>query len=47
MSDRNACLAAGMDGFLSKPLDVAELREVLLQCGPVAETEEYVDANPA
>jgi signal transduction histidine kinase/DNA-binding response OmpR family regulator len=35
-SDRDACLAAGMDGFLGKPLDLVELRKVLLQCHPVA-----------
>jgi CheY-like chemotaxis protein len=35
-SDRDACLAAGMDGFLAKPLDIAQLREALLDCHPVA-----------
>jgi PAS domain S-box-containing protein len=28
--DREACLAAGMDGFISKPVRVQDLREVLL-----------------
>ena len=36
-SDQDACLAAGMDGFLGKPSDLAQLREVLLQCRQVAE----------
>ena len=36
-SDQDACLAAGMDGFLSKPLDLDQLREVLLHCPTVAE----------
>ena len=38
-SDQDACLAAGMDGFLGKPLDLSQLREVLMQCRPVAERE--------
>ena len=38
-SDQDACLAAGMDGFLGKPLDLGQLREVLMQCHPVAERE--------
>ena len=36
-SDRDACLAAGMDGFLAKPLDLAQLHEALSHCHPVAE----------
>ena len=28
-----------MDGFLGKPLDLRQLREVLMQCRPVAERE--------
>ena len=36
-SDQDQCLAAGMDAFLAKPFDLAELRELLLQCHPVTE----------
>lgn len=43
--DQDACMAAGMDGFLSKPLDVAQLREILLDCHPVAEPEIVVDTQ--
>jgi CheY-like chemotaxis protein len=35
-SDRDACLAAGMDSFLAKPLDIAQLREALFECHPVS-----------
>ena len=38
-SDQDACLAAGMDGFLGKPVDLAQLREVLMQCHAVAEPD--------
>jgi CheY-like chemotaxis protein len=38
-SDQDACLEAGMDGFLGKPLDLNQLREVLMECRPVAEGE--------
>jgi hypothetical protein len=31
-----------MDDFLGKPLDLAKLREVLLQCHTVAAREEIV-----
>jgi PAS domain S-box-containing protein len=31
--DREACLAAGMDDYVSKPIDVKELHRVLEQCG--------------
>ena len=36
-SDQDACLAAGMDGFLGKPVDLAQLLEVLMQCHAVTE----------
>ena len=35
--DQDACMAAGMDAFLSKPLDLAQLREMLLTCHPAVE----------
>ena len=31
--DRDACLAAGMDGFLVKPLDRERLAEMLVTLG--------------
>jgi signal transduction histidine kinase/CheY-like chemotaxis protein len=41
-ADRDACLAAGMDGFLGKPLEVAQLQEALMQCQPLARPEDLV-----
>ena len=38
-SDQDVCLAAGMDGFLGKPLDLTQLREMLMECRPVPERE--------
>ncbi|MEP7309029.1 MAG: response regulator [Acidobacteriota bacterium] len=39
-ADRDACVAAGMDGFLSKPLCLDELQDVLSRCRSVAEREQ-------
>jgi signal transduction histidine kinase/DNA-binding response OmpR family regulator len=38
-SDRDACVDAGMGGFLGKPLDLDELQDVLSRCHRVAEAE--------
>ena len=34
-TDQEACIEAGMDGFLAKPLDLAQLRDALVRCTPV------------
>ncbi len=34
--DRERCLAAGMDGYATKPIQLEELRNVIAQCAPVA-----------
>jgi CheY-like chemotaxis protein len=41
-SDQDTCRAAGMDGFLGKPVDLGQLREALLQCRPLPEPEGIV-----
>ena len=41
-SVRDACVAAGMEAFLAKPLDLDQLQEALLQCPSVAEPEEIL-----
>ena len=30
--DRQACLAAGMDDYVAKPIDVAQLAEAIARC---------------
>jgi signal transduction histidine kinase/DNA-binding response OmpR family regulator len=47
-SDQDACLAAGMDAFLGKPLDLVQLREMLLQCRVIGAKEPVIrHAAPA
>jgi signal transduction histidine kinase/DNA-binding response OmpR family regulator len=46
-ADRDACLAAGMDAFLGKPLDISQLREALLQCHPIAPCDDRAVKTPA
>jgi two-component system sensor histidine kinase/response regulator len=43
--DRERCLAAGMDGYISKPIDPAELFEVVeTHCAPVLMRTSPVEA---
>jgi len=32
--DRRACLAAGMDDYVAKPIDVERLAEAIARCAP-------------
>ena len=43
-SGKHSCLEAGMDGFLTKPVDPAELEEMLLTLFPGAEASHIVAA---
>jgi len=38
--DQEACAQAGMDGFLGKPINLDQLREELLRCPALGESEE-------
>ncbi len=44
--DRERCLAAGMNGHISKPIDPGELYEVLAGCIPAGRREERPDCLP-
>ncbi len=44
-SDQQACLEAGMDDYLAKPLDLARLRDALLRCGSPQSLEELTPAG--
>ena len=43
--DRERCLAAGMDDYLSKPINEADLRAALLRWSPDADNESIPPAN--
>jgi len=47
MEDRRACLEAGMDGFVSKPLSPEKLRRALLSVGTGAPTAPSVHLAPS
>ncbi len=44
--DREACLAAGMDGYISKPIRVEELVSALERCVPLGERAEPPKSGP-
>ncbi len=44
--DREQCLAAGMDDYLSKPIRIHELTEALQRCRPLLPTPMGYDAEP-
>jgi PAS domain S-box-containing protein len=45
--DREMCLDAGMDDYLSKPIRVSELVEALTQCSPIKPAGGEMDAESA
>jgi signal transduction histidine kinase/CheY-like chemotaxis protein/HPt (histidine-containing phosphotransfer) domain-containing protein len=46
LAEKDACLAAGMDDFLSKPIQADALRAALLRCQPGADTQGPTPALP-
>ena len=43
--DRERCLAAGMDGYATKPIQLEELRKVIAQCAPVTPERSSASQN--
>jgi CheY-like chemotaxis protein len=47
LAERERCLASGMQGFLTKPLVPAELRQALERWAPLAGTLSATRSEPA
>ncbi len=45
--DRDRCVQAGMDDYISKPIDMRDLRRILQQYAPHAAAHAQADAQPA